>query len=69
MMPPAEGFNLLAYFLPAIAILTAGMLVGIIARGGTTQEALAPVDQLTDEDAERLQAALQKLDEEEGPDW
>ncbi len=69
MSPPAEGFNLVGYLLPAVAILTAGMLVGLVARGGTTREALAPVEQLTDEQAERLRSAMRKLDEAEGPDW
>lgn len=69
MLPPPEGFNLVGYLLPAIAILTAGMLVGLVARGGTTREALAPVEQLTDEQAERLRSAMKKLDEAEGPDW
>ena len=69
MLPPAEGFNLLGYFLPAIAIISAGMLVGMVARGGATREALVPVEQLTDEDTERLAAAMHKLDEAESPDW
>ena len=69
LAPPPEGFNLVAYFLPAVAILTAGMLVGLIVRGGNRVEALAPVAELTDEDAERLRAEMQKLDEAESPDW
>jgi cytochrome c-type biogenesis protein CcmH/NrfF len=69
MLPPAEGFNLVGYLLPAVAILTAGMLVGVVARGGATREALAPVERLTDEQAERLRSAMRKLDEAEGPDW
>lgn len=69
MMPPAEGFNLLAYFLPAMAILAAGMLVGVVARGNATREAIAPVTDLSPEEAERLQAAMHRLDEEESPDW
>jgi cytochrome c-type biogenesis protein CcmH/NrfF len=69
MLPPPAGFNLLGYFLPAIAIISAGMLVGMVARGGATREALVPVEQLTDEDAERLAAAMHKLDEAESPDW
>lgn len=69
MMPPPEGFNLLAYFLPAMAIVTAGMLVGLIVRGGVGHEALVPVEQLSDADAERLSAAMAKLDEDESPDW
>lgn len=69
MSPPAEGFNLLGYLLPAVAIVTAGMLVGLVARGGTTHRELAPVAQLSDEDSERLRAAMRRLDQEEGPDW
>lgn len=69
MMPPAEGFNLLGYFLPAVAILSAGMLVGLIARGNATREAVAVSGQLSGEDEERLRAALEKLDEDESPDW
>jgi cytochrome c-type biogenesis protein CcmH/NrfF len=69
MLPPAEGFNLLGYLLPALAIVTAGMMVGLVARGGATREALAPVEILSDEDADRLRAAMQKLDEAESPDW
>jgi cytochrome c-type biogenesis protein CcmH/NrfF len=69
MAPPAEGFNLLGYLLPAFAILTAGMLVGLIARGGTTRAQLAPVEAVSDADEERLRTALRRLDEDEGPDW
>lgn len=69
MLPPPEGFNLLGYFLPAVAILTAGMLVGLIARGGATRQVVAPVQQLSDQEAERLRAAMAKLDEDESPDW
>jgi cytochrome c-type biogenesis protein CcmH/NrfF len=69
MAPPPEGFNLLGYLLPAVAILTAGMLVGLVARGGATRQALAPVEHLTDEQAERLRAAMEKLDDAESPDW
>ena len=69
MLPPAEGFNLLGYFLPAMAILAAGALVGMVARGGTTREALAPATDISLAEAERLQAAMRKLDEEESPDW
>lgn len=69
MMPPAEGFNLLGYLLPAMAIVTAGMLIGLVARGRETGAALAPVTEVSDADAERLRAAMQKLDESESPDW
>jgi len=69
MMPPAEGFNLLGYLLPAVAILTAGMLIGLLTRGGMGGAQLAPVEKLTDEDEERLRSAMQRLDESESPDW
>ena len=69
MLPPAEGFNLLGYLMPALAIVTAGMMVGLVARGGTTRKVLAPVEHPSDEDAGRLRAAMQKLDEDESPDW
>lgn len=69
MMPPAEGFNLLGYFLPALAIVAASALVGMVARGGMTRERLAPIEELTDEDEDRLRIAMQKLEESESPDW
>ncbi|MDH3270636.1 MAG: cytochrome c-type biogenesis protein CcmH [Gemmatimonadota bacterium] len=69
MMPPAEGFNLLGYFLPAMAILAAGAMVGIVARGGATRAALEPVSELSAAESERLRAAMEKLDEDESPDW
>ena len=69
MAPPAEGFNLVGYLLPAFAIVTAGMLVGLVARGGATRGRLAPVEAPSSEDEERLRAAMRRLDEEEGPDW
>lgn len=70
MTPPAEGFNLVGYFLPAVAIITAGMLIGLVVRRGAGYHpGLAPVTELDDEDAERLRSAIQKLDETEGPDW
>ena len=69
MLPPAEGFNLLGYFLPAMAILLAGGLVGMIARGRDTREATVPAISLSDAEAAKLQAAMRKLDEEESPDW
>ena len=69
MLPPAEGFNLLGYFLPAAAILSAGMLVGMIARGRATHETLVPVEQLSADQEAKLRAAMQSLDEHESPDW
>ena len=69
MEPPAEGFNLLGYFLPATVILAAGALIGLVARGRMTRDHLAPVTEIDDQDAERLRTEMQKLDEAESPDW
>ena len=70
MSPPAEGFNLVGYLLPSVAIITAGMFIGLFLRGRAGgRERPEPVTELDDEDAERLQAALRTLDETEGPDW
>jgi len=69
MLPPPEGFNLLGYLLPGFAILTAGMMIGLITRGGTSGPTLAPVDEPTDDQSERLRVAMRVLDESEGPDW
>jgi len=70
MSPPPEGFNLVGYFLPAVAIVTAGMLIGMFAKGrpGLRPAPVSDLD-LADEDAERLRAELRHLDETEGPDW
>lgn len=69
MLPPAEGFNILGYVLPGIAILTASMLIGLFIRGRDTAAAMGPVTELSDDDARRLRAAMRQLDEAEGPDW
>ncbi len=69
MLPPAEGFNLLGYLLPAVAIVTAGMFVGVLARGNQTRAQLAPVQELSDAEQERLEEAIRRLDAEESPDW
>jgi cytochrome c-type biogenesis protein CcmH/NrfF len=69
MAPPPEGFNLLGYLLPAATILAAGALITIIARGNMKRAGPAPVIEVADEDAERLRAEWQKLDESERPDW
>jgi cytochrome c-type biogenesis protein CcmH/NrfF len=68
MSPPAEGFNLVGYLLPSVAIVMAGMLIGLVARG-RTEPRVAPVRQLDERDTERLRNALRQLDEAEGPDW
>jgi len=70
MAPPPEGFNLLGYLLPGAAILTAGMLVGLLVRRGTGVEARpVPIRETTEEDEARLRAALKDLDRSESPDW
>ena len=68
--PPAEGFNLVGYLLPSIAIITAGIFVGLVIRGGARQkEELAPVTDLTDAEQARLDEAMKRLEESESPDW
>ena len=69
MAPPVEGFNLVAYFLPVVAIVTAGMLIGLLTRGGMRREDLVPVENLSDEEEAKLREAMKKLDELESPDW
>jgi cytochrome c-type biogenesis protein CcmH/NrfF len=69
MAPPVEGFNLLAYFLPVIAIVTAGMLIGLLTRGGMGRKGLVPVEHLSEDEEEKLREAMKNLDELESPDW
>jgi cytochrome c-type biogenesis protein CcmH/NrfF len=69
--PPAEGFNLVGYLLPALAIVTAGMLMGLVIRGGargTTVE-VVPAREVSSDEEERIRRAMRKLDEAESPDW
>ena len=72
MAPPAEGFNLVGYLLPAVAIVTAGMLVGLLATGGfrrEDEEELEPVRELSDEQARLLREEMRRMEEAESPDW
>jgi len=69
LAPPPEGFNLVGYLLPAIAILGAGMLLGMLARGGSVPGEYVPVTEPSDEDLARLREEMRKLDEAESPDW
>lgn len=71
MAPPAEGFNLVGYLLPSVAILTAGMLVGLLVRGGLGREDedMEPIRELSDEDAVRLREEMRRMEEAESPDW
>ncbi|MBM4184351.1 MAG: cytochrome c-type biogenesis protein CcmH [Gemmatimonadetes bacterium] len=69
MAPPPEGFNLLGYLLPGATMLVAAGLIGAVARGRMRGREPAPITEVSDEDAERLRAEWQKLDEAESPDW
>jgi cytochrome c-type biogenesis protein CcmH/NrfF len=70
MSPPAEGFNLVGYFLPALAIISASALVGLVIRGGPgRRRAPVPVEQATEAEQARLTAELRKLEQSESPDW
>lgn len=69
--PPAEGFNLVGYLLPALAIVTVGILMGLMIRGGargTTVE-VVPASEVSADEEERIRAAMKKMDEAESPDW
>lgn len=69
MSPPAEGFNLVGYLLPSVAIVVAGMLIGLIARGNRQGGTPAPARRVGPEEERRLKEALRQLDQSEGPDW
>lgn len=70
MAPPPEGFNLVGYFLPAVAIAAAGLLIGLVAKGTGPRGAEAAFSgPVTTADETRLREALRKLDAEESPDW
>ena len=69
MAPPVEGFNLVGYFLPVFAIVTGGMLIGLLTRGGVRRDDLVPVENLSEDEAEKLREAMKKLDASESPDW
>lgn len=72
MEPPASGFNLVGYFLPGVAILTVGTLVGLVIRGAAgrhPQAVTVEPEQLSEEDRARLEAEIKRLEEFESPDW
>ena len=70
MAPPAEGFNLVGYLLPGFALIGAGMIVLlVIRRGSSGQLEVATVEEVSDEERARLDAALRGLEEAESPDW
>ncbi|HSW28156.1 MAG TPA: cytochrome c-type biogenesis protein CcmH [Longimicrobiales bacterium] len=70
MSPPAEGFNLVGYFLPAVAILSASALVVLVIRGGAgRRREVAPAEPASEAEQARLTAELRKLERSESPDW
>jgi len=70
MSPPAEGFNLVGYLLPAFALMGAGVLVLLVIRSGTTRQVeMATVAEVSHEEQARIAAELRKLEEAESPDW
>ena len=70
MSPPPEGFNLVGYLLPSFALIAAGMVVLLlIRRGSSGRMEVATVAEVSDEEQERLSAALRGLEEDESPDW
>lgn len=70
MAPPPEGFNLLGYLMPAIAIVTAGMLIGLVVRNSAERHPRpAGAASVSRDDEERLREELRRLEEQESPDW
>jgi cytochrome c-type biogenesis protein CcmH/NrfF len=66
MAPPAEGFNLLGYVLPGLAILMAAGFVLVFLRGSQgVVPGVAPASELSEEDEARLAEELKALDESE----
>ncbi len=70
MEPPAEGFNLVGYFLPGVAILMTGLLVGMLVRRGPSPVPQdGPGREFDDADVERVRDAMKRMDEDQRPDW
>jgi cytochrome c-type biogenesis protein CcmH/NrfF len=70
MSPPPEGFNLVGYLLPSFALIGAGMVVLLLIRKGSAgQMEVARVEEVSDEEQARLNAALRSLEQDESPDW
>lgn len=70
--PPLEGFNWVGYLTPAVALLMGGVLVGLVLRRSVGSRAAEPArsDVVSRADWNRLQAEIQKLEEEEASsDW
>lgn len=65
-----KGFNLVGYLPPAFAMVTAGIIVGLLTRGGIrNRKNLAPVQEISPEDQARLETELRRLAEAEDSDW
>lgn len=64
-LPPGHGFDLAAYLVPLLGVLCAGGLLTMVARAWRNQgrdgPTLAP-SELTDADAARVQAALERFE-------
>ncbi len=75
MAPPPEGFNLLGYLLPGLAILFTGALVSRRVRGSALRAGGADgassftVPEVSAADEDRLARELRKIEEMERPDW
>ena len=68
--PPVEGFNRVGYFMPAVAIVLSGLLIGMFVRGSVArgrERAPAPASDISDQDWDRLRREMKALDQEE--DW
>jgi len=70
MAPPAEGFNLLGYLLPGTAILTVGMLVGLMVRRNSHRsERWEPARAPSSEEQALLEEELRGLKDDEESSW
>jgi len=70
LAPPPQGFNLVGYFLPSFALISAGVMVLLlIRRGGGRDLEAAPLAEISDEDEERLANELRLMEQGESPDW
>lgn len=70
MAPAAEGFNLVGYLLPWMAVLVAGSALGVFFwRRETPEPALAhDAPDVSPEDWDRLQEQIRRIEEEEFPE-
>lgn len=70
MAPPAQGFNLVGYLLPAFSILLVGTLLGMLLHRGSRPIAVGtPEHDYSDAELDRLRDAMRRMDESERPDW